>query len=149
MPLFLLDLPAAPIPPTAPPPFALETPSLKISGGTSFNSWFFHNDVKRLQTDAGDSPCGLVRYGRDQLFTVDDSRLRFAVDGKLDSGMEYGLVFVFDGATDATKAVREDYIFFSGSWGKITIGDTFGVQGTMSFGGYDQWGGTYISLMAP
>lgn len=133
--------PAAPLPP-APPPFALETPSLKISGATSFNSWFFHNDVKRFQTSRDDSPCGLVRYGRGQLFTVDDSRLRFAVDGKLDSGMEYGLVFVFDGATDATKAARENYIFFSGSWGKITVGDTFGVQSTMSFFGGDQWGGT-------
>lgn len=131
-----------PIPLTAPAPSALQALSLKISGSTSFNSWFFHNDKKRLQGDKDNSVCKLQRYGRGQLFTMDDARLRFTVDGKLDSGMEYGLVFVFDGVVSASKPVREDYIFFNGSWGKIMIGDTFGVESTMTFGGYDQWGGT-------
>lgn len=130
------------IPPTAPAPSALQALSLRISGQTSFNSWFFHNDKKMLQGDAKDSTCKRQRYGRGQLFTVDDARLRFAVDGKLDSGMEYGLVFVFDGVVSASKVVREDYIFFNGSWGKVILGDTYGVQGNMTFGGYDQWGGT-------
>jgi hypothetical protein len=43
-----------------------------------------------------------------------------------------------------TKIVREDYLYFGGSWGKIYAGDTYGVQSTMAFGGYDQWGGTRL-----
>lgn len=121
-------------------PSTLEVPQLKISGATSFNSWFFDNKKKMLR-GKGNGVCDLQRFGRGQLFTMDDARLRFAVDGKLDTGMEYGLVFVFDGATDATKAARENYLFFGGSWGKIYAGDTFGVQSTMAFGGFSEWGG--------
>lgn len=131
-----------PIPPTAPAPSALEVPSLNFSGSTSFNSWFFDNEKKLFQTSRDDSPCGLQRFGRGQLFTVDDARLRVTVDGTLDTGMKYGMVLVFDGTSSASRSIREDYIFFSGSWGKITVGDTFGVLSTMTFGGYDQWGGT-------
>lgn len=126
----------------AEPPSALATPKLNISGSTSFNSWFFHNDKKLLPGSADNSPCKLQKYGRGQLFTVDDPRLKFAVDGKLDTGMDYGLVFALDASVNATKAVRENYLFFGGSWGKIIAGDTYGVLSTMSFGGYDQWGGT-------
>lgn len=122
-------------------PSALETPQLKISGSTSFNSWFFDNKKKIVLGDKDGKPCSLQRFGRGQLFTMDDARLRFAVDGKLDTGMEYGLVFVFDGATNATKTARENYLFFGGSWGKIYAGDTFGVQSTMAFGGFSEWGG--------
>jgi predicted porin len=123
-------------------PSALAAPTLKISGSSTFNSWFFHNDKKLLTGDKKNTPCKFQRYGRGQLFSVDDSRLRFAVDGKLDTGMEYGLAMVLDGNVSATKAVRENYLFFGGSWGKIILGDTYGVLGTMTFGGYDQWGGT-------
>jgi hypothetical protein len=120
----------------------MATPQFKISGQTSFNSYFFNN--KRLFKPGSDtdSSCSRQKYGRGQLFTVDSSRLKFAVEGKTDPGMDYGLVFVFDGNTDKDKIVREDYLFFGGSWGKILGGDTFGVEGTMAFGGYDQWGGT-------
>lgn len=123
-------------------PLALAVPTLKISGSSSFNSWFFHNDKKKLQRSKDDSPCNLQRYGRGQLFTVDDPRLKFTVEGKLDTGMNYGLVFAFDGSVNATKAVRENYLFFGGTWGKLIAGDTYGVLSTMTFGGYDQWGGT-------
>lgn len=120
----------------------LATPTLKISGSTSFNSWFFHNDKKLLQGSRERSACRLQKYGRGQLFTVDDSRLKFAVEGKLDTGMDYGLVFALDATVGATKTLRENYLFFGGSWGKITAGDTYGVLSSMTFGGYDQWGGT-------
>lgn len=128
-----------PPPPPMPAFSALQTPKLSISGATSFNSWFFDNKKKIRPAE---KTCGLQRYGRGQLFTVDDARLRFAVDGKLDTGMEYGLVFVFDGATNKTKTLREDYLFFGGTWGKIYAGDTYGVASTMSFGGFSEWGGT-------
>lgn len=123
-------------------PTALQTPTLTFSGNTSFNSWFFQNDKKYFNNNRDNSVCNLQRYGRGQLFSVDDARLKAAVKGTLDTGMEYGLVFVLDASVGETKTLRENYLFFGGSWGKIYAGDTVGVLSTMSFGGFDQWGGT-------
>ncbi len=130
----------------------LSTPQLKISGQTSFNSWFFNNKerLKLNEVDLSNSTNGTFQatpnhrqyYGHDQLFSVDRSKLRFNVDGKTDRGMEYGLVVVIEGNTSATKSVRENYLYFGGSWGKIYAGDTYGVEDTMAFGGFSQWGGT-------
>jgi len=119
---------------------ALELPTLKISGQTSFNNWFFDNKRKTVQKD--DDVCGRKKYGRGQLFTVDNSRIKFLVSGKLDTGMEYGMAIVLDGNRNKDKIVRENYIFFEGTWGKVFLGDTYGVQDFMAFGGYDEWGGT-------
>jgi hypothetical protein len=121
---------------------ALAVPQLKISGQTSFNTWFFNNKHKLFQKGSDPSPWNLQKYGRGQLFSVDDSRLRFTVEGKTDRGMEYGMVIVLDGEVGNDKTVRENYLFFGGSWGKLFLGDTYGVQSTMAFGGWDQWGGT-------
>lgn len=126
---------------TGPTP-AMATPQLKISGQTSFNSWFYNNKQLYIPGDPNNKPCGRKNYSRGQLFTVDGSRLKFNVDGRTDRGMEYGLVIVLDGNTDKDKIVREDYLYFGGSWGKIYAGDTYGAQDFMSFGGFDQWGGT-------
>jgi len=126
---------------TGPTP-AMATPQLKFSGQTSFNSWFYNNKKNVVPGDAANSACKRKDYNRGQLFTVDNSRLKFNVDGRTDRGMDYGLVIVLDGNTDKDKIVREDYLYFGGSWGKIYAGDTYGVQNTMSFGGFDQWGGT-------
>lgn len=133
-------------------PTSLEVPALKVSGNSSFNAWFFNNDQKMLRTGEKDNndktakitdPCKLQRYGDGHLFSVDDARIKFNVDGKLDTGMEYGLAIVLDGTVGASKAVRENYLYFGGSWGKIVVGDTGGgVLNTMAFGGYDYWGGT-------
>lgn len=129
-----------------------EGPQLKISGQTSFNSWFFNNHQKTQSTGllngastvppGVNNPSKVDTYGKGQLFTMDSSRLRFTVDTKMDCGTTYGLVFVLDGNVSAGKTVREDYIFGEGHWGKVFAGDTYGVQSTMAFGGYDQWGGT-------
>ncbi len=121
---------------------ALAVPQLKISGTTSFNTWFFNNNRKFVPGDIPDDPAKRSAYGRGQFFTMDDARLKFAVDGKTDRGMEYGLVFVLDGDTSGTKTLRENYLFFGGTWGKLLLGDTYGVQSTMAFDGADQWGGT-------
>lgn len=137
-----VEPPCAPKPPPMPEFSPLQTPKLSISGATSFNSWFFNNNKKLKNNNEKNSPCNLQKYGRGQLFTVDDGRLRFAVDGKLDTGMEYGLVFVLDGATNKVNTLRENYLFFGGTWGKIFAGDTYGVPSTMSFGGFSEWGGT-------
>ncbi len=126
---------------TTPTPM-LATPRLEISGRISGNSLFFKNNRKIKPTSDKDTPCNRQKFGRGQLFTVDNSNLRFVVEGKTDPGMEYGLVFVIDGNTDASKSMREAYLFFGGTWGKIYFGDTYGVEHTMSFGGSDQWGGT-------
>ncbi len=120
----------------------MATPQIKFSGQTSFNSLFFKNHRIFKAGDAKDSNCSRQKFGRGQLFDVSSSRLKVNVDGKTDPGMEYGLVFVFDGNTDKDKIVREDYLYFGGSWGKIYAGDTYGVQDSMAFGGFDQWGGT-------
>jgi hypothetical protein len=121
---------------------ALTLPALKISGQTSFNSWFFRDKVYIKPGDNADTPQARQYYQRGQLFSVDNSRLRFNVDGKTDKGMEYGLVLVLDGAVDAGNTLRENYLYFGGTWGKIYAGDTYGVEKTMAFGGFDQWGGT-------
>lgn len=120
----------------------METPQLKISGQTSFNSLFFDNKRKTREGSAARRACDKRRFARTNLFTADSSRIKFNVDGKTDPGMDYGLVIVLDGNPDATKNVREDYLYFGGTWGRIYAGDTFGVQNSMAFGGYDQWGGT-------
>jgi hypothetical protein len=127
---------------TSPSP-AMETPQLKLSGQTSFNSYFFNNKRLFKATKPGDDQeCSRRKYGRGQLFAVDNSRLKVNVDGRTDPGMEYGLVFVFDGNTDADHFVREDYLYFGGTWGRIYAGDTKGVESSMSFGGYDNWAAT-------
>jgi len=127
---------------TKTPTPSLATPQLKISGQTSFNSWFFKNKSIYLPTDAKNTPCKTQTYSRGQLFTMDNARLKFDVSGKSDRGMEYGLVITLDGGAHAEKNVREDYLYFSGSWGKLLLGDTYGVEDTMAFGGFDQIGGT-------
>lgn len=121
---------------------ALAVPQLKISGSTSFNTWFFNNNKKFVPGNTDDAPASRSAYGRGQFFTMDDARLKFAADGKTDRGMEYGLVLVLDGDTNGTKTLRENYLFFGGTWGKLLLGDTYGVQSTMAFDGADQWGGT-------
>ncbi len=126
---------------TSPTPM-LATPQIKFSGQTSFNSYFFKNHKIFQPGNAANTDCSRKKFGRGQLFAVDNSRLKIAVDGKTDPGMDYGLVFVFDGNVDASNIAREAYLFFGGTWGKVYAGDTYGVQNTMAFGGYDQWGGT-------
>lgn len=123
-------------------PTALAAPSLRTSGNSSFNMWFFDNKKKLVLGDDKGSACKLQRYGLDHLFSVDDARIKFNVDGRLDTGMEYGLAIVLDGTVGASKALRENYLYFAGSWGKIIAGNTSGVLSTMAFGGYDNWGGT-------
>lgn len=121
---------------------ALATPVLKINGNSSFNSWFFKENRKTVIGDADNSPEDRQRMSRVPLFTVDNARLRFVVEGKTDPGMDYGFVLVLDGNTDATKNIRENYLFVGGTWGKVNAGDTYGVQDTMAFGGFSEWGGT-------
>ncbi|OJW54060.1 MAG: hypothetical protein BGO67_08335 [Alphaproteobacteria bacterium 41-28] len=132
---------------TKPTP-VLAVPKLIISGQTSFNNFFFRNRrifQDGIEVEGADSPkgsCARKKFGRGQLFTVDSSRLKFNVEGKTDLGMEYGLMFVLDGDVDSDKTLRENYLYFAGTWGKIIAGDTFGVEDTMGFGGFTQWGGT-------
>ncbi|MBY0293549.1 MAG: porin [Alphaproteobacteria bacterium] len=127
--------------PVGPTP-TLATPQIKFQGQTSFNSFFFRNKRIFQAGDLGDSDCKRRKFGRGQLFTVDSSRLRISVDGRTDPGMEYGLVFVLNGDVNSGNTLRENYLYFSGTWGQLYAGDTFGVEGTMAFGGWDQWGGT-------
>ena len=117
-------------------------PQFKIGGQTSFNSWFFNNDSTLLAGNVTDSPWLRKGNGRGQYFNMDDSRIRLSIDGRTDLGMEYGLLFVLDGDVGAGNTLREDYFFFGGGWGKLFVGDTYGVQKTMTFGGCDNWGAT-------
>lgn len=138
----LLITPQAQAAETTPSP-AMETPQLKLSGQTSFNSYFFNNKrLFRATKDGDNQECSRRKFGRGQLFAVENSRLKVNVDGRTDPGMEYGLVFVFDGDTNADHFVREDYLYFAGTWGRIIAGDTKGVEDTMTFGGFDEWGAT-------
>jgi hypothetical protein len=120
----------------------LALPQLTISGQTSFNSWFFNNKQIVVPGDAKNTPQNRKAFGRGQLFTVDDTRIKFKVEGKTDPGMEYGMVVTLDGDVNGDHTAREAYLFFGGTWGKVYAGNTYGVQSTMSFGGWDNWGGT-------
>src|SRR5476651_2295939 len=116
--LFVSDAQAAECKPAP----ILATPQLKISGTTSFNSWFFRNkDPLKLKeydftnTTTGNltsTPNSRQYYSRCQLFTVDRSNVRFNVDGTTDRGMEYGLTLVLDGNRAASNSVRENYLYF-------------------------------------
>src|SRR3990167_122740 len=121
-------------------PHILALPTLTISGQTSFNTWFYHNERTILQEDS--RAWERVGYGGGPLFTMDDTRLRFTVDGKTDLGLRYGFIAVLDGDTSAQKTLRENYIFLEGTWGKLYAGDTYGILSTMAFGGWDNWCGT-------
>ncbi|MBP6951680.1 MAG: porin [Alphaproteobacteria bacterium] len=127
--------------PIGPTP-TLATPQIKFQGQTSFNSFFFKNKRIFQAGDLKDSDCKRRKFGRGQLFTVDSSRLKISVDGKTDPGMEYGLVFVLNGDVNSGNTLRENYLYFGGTWGQAYLGDTYGVESSMAFGGWDQWGGT-------
>ncbi len=120
----------------------LALPQLKISGQTSFNNWFFNNKQIVVPGDASNNPWNRKAYGRGQLFTVDDTRIKFTVEGRTDPGMEYGMVVTLDGDVSGDHTAREAYLFLGGTWGKVYAGNTYGVPSTMAFGGWDQWGGT-------
>jgi len=117
-------------------------PQLKFAGQTSFDNWMFKNSVRTIPGDSANNAWNRKGNGRGQYFSVDDSRFHISVDGKTDLGMEYGLHFTLNGDTGSTNTLRENYLFFGGSWGKLFLGDTYGVESTMTFGGWDNWGGT-------
>ncbi len=123
-------------------PHILALPTLTISGQTSFNTWFYHNNRTTVAGDAADTAADRRGYGGGPLFSMDDARLRFSIDGKTDLGLRYGFISVLDGDTSAGNTLRENYIFLDGSWGKFYVGDTYGVLSTMAFGGWDNWCGT-------
>lgn len=120
-------------------------PQFKIAGQTSFDNWMFKNQVPVIPGDAKDIPWKRNSRARGQYFSMDDARLRFSIDGKtplMGKDLEYGLVFVLDGDTAAANTLRENYIFFQGDWGKLFLGDTYGVDGIMAIGAWDNWVGT-------
>jgi len=132
---------------------AMSAPKLTISGQSSFNAWWFHNKKQNVTVGNEDANPSVTNtftedqaqsssFGKGYLFTVDDSRLKFDVNGKTDPGMEYGLTIVVNGDTNQTKSIKENYVWFGGSWGKLTLGDAEGVDRTMAFGGFDPLGGT-------
>lgn len=132
----------------------MSTPKLTISGQSSFNAWWFKNDQKTnlvgkqalnpltgVPTFTADSAKN-VGYGKGYLFTQDDSRLKFDVSGKTDPGMEYGVTIVANADTNQVNTIKENFVWFGGSWGKLTLGDAEGVERTMAFGGFDPLGAT-------
>ena len=121
---------------------ALAAPKLTISGQSNFNAWWFDNDRKVITPIPANSGCEYVGKGRGYLFTVDDARLKFDITGKTDPGMDYGFTIVVDADTNKQKNIKENYLYFGGSWGKLTMGDVDGVEDTMAFYGGDPLGGT-------
>jgi len=145
---------------------AMSTPKLTISGQSTFNAWWFRNKDQKFRNDGNfGQGFGLGTYeqntytfaqtavnnstekgyGRGYLFTMDDSRLKFDVTGKTDPGMDYGFTVVLNTDTQQTsydKTIKENYIWMGGSWGRLTMGDTDGVEDIMAFGGLDVLGGT-------
>lgn len=120
---------------------ALAAPKLTISGQSTFNSWWFDNERKNIVPTNG-QPCDYIGKGRGYLFTVDDARLKFDITGKTDPGMDYGFTIVVDAEPNKDKNIKENYLYFGGSWGKLTMGNVDGVEDTMAFYGGDPLGGT-------
>jgi hypothetical protein len=132
----------------------MSTPKLTISGQSTFNAWWFRNKDQKFRNDEtfgnaanpiGTDNADAQGYGRGYLFTMDDSSFKFDVSGKTDPGMDYGFVVVLNTDTQQTsydKTIKENYIWMGGSWGRLTMGDTDGVEDIMAFGGSDVLGGT-------
>ncbi|WP_331256685.1 porin [Candidatus Bealeia paramacronuclearis] len=143
-------------------------PQLTVSGESTFNVWWFHNQNIKNSNDndfgqgsflnenqipslaatltssslSGDTQ---NEYGRGYIFTMDDSRLKFDLSGVSDYGTDYGLVVNIDTNTEQTfgdKTIKETYVWIDGVWGCLTLGNTNGVEEFMAFGGYDPLGGT-------
>ena len=143
-------------------------PKLMISGQTTFNAWWFNNKDQKNRNDGniahngglaeGQTPLrGAVltktglsgsdsqSHGRGYLFTMDDSELRFKLSGVSDYGADYGMTVVVDTNTEQTtshRIIEENYIWMGGSWGRIALGDTYGSEDLMAFGGFDPIAGT-------
>ncbi|MEB3702344.1 Porin [Candidatus Bealeia paramacronuclearis] len=142
---------------------SMSAPQLTISGQSTFNAWWFENKQQKYRNDS-DFGQGFALgqifgpgqglpldnsqmrgYGRGYLFTMDDSRLKFDVSGKTDPGMDYGFAVLVNTSTEQTsydKTIKESYIWAGGSWGRLTFGNTDGVEDIMAFGGFDPLGGT-------
>ncbi|MEB3702968.1 Porin [Candidatus Bealeia paramacronuclearis] len=163
---------------TASAPMATsQAPVITVSGQASFNARWFHNKNQKVRNDSNlgqnfaanattnqvineqnfqvftPLPLNLSTvegYGRGYMFTMDDTSLKFALDGTTDYDMDYGAVIIVNGDTEQVsgelttydKTIKESYVWAGGTYGRIITGDTDGVESMMAFGGADPLGGT-------
>lgn len=107
-----------------------ETPKITLGGYIDFQASFTDQDYDT----AGTGPTTReVKFAQ-------DTEVRVKVDGKADNGLGYGayisLLADLNGAADAPYGdsslnSRKTFIYLDGSWGKVELGSTTGVDGTM------------------
>lgn len=111
-------------------------PGLEISGGTSFNTYFFKQSKRE----------GNGGKGRGTHFGADDSRINFQVLGKTGpewDGLEYSFLIGMSGNTDSSKtSVEENRIKLKNRYGTMIAGVHRGVTDFMAVGAFVFYNGT-------
>ncbi|MFN7709509.1 MAG: porin [Holosporales bacterium] len=115
---------------------AAATPSLQISGQSTFNAMSFRQDEKKQNGG----------YGNGNHFSVPDTRLNFDVFGKADGWgeLEYSFLLGYNANADndADSNVEEARLKFKGEWGTLMMGNFRGAEERGAVGAYTVMGGT-------
>ena len=101
------------------PVFAAEPMSLSIDGTVRVELFIVSQDDE-------------AQFTRNHHLELDDGGLNFRAAGEADNGLVYGAKIEVD--TDAGGggvAIDEQMLFFSGSWGRLELGDEDGADNTM------------------
>ena len=112
------------------------SPGIEISGGTSFNTYFFKQ--KQREQNGG--------KGRGTHFGADNSRINFQVLGKAGpelDGLEYSFLIGMTGNTEAGKtSIEENRLKLKNRYGTLIAGVHRGVTDFMSVGAFAFYKGT-------
>src|SRR5690606_13005524 len=137
-----------------------DIPRLTVSGQSSFTAWIFHNHEKRINNlnfgnglvvpgGPGDAPTNdrtavdIITYDKNPplVFTTDDSRIKFSLDGP-EGPWRYQAVVVFETDSNITNNIYQNYLGFQTPYGDLYVGDSFGVEDNMRFSGADAMAAT-------
>ena len=109
------------------------SPSIRFSGESSFNYYFFNQ--KKTEANGG--------KGNGQHAAIEDSRINAEVLGKTDAfgGLEYSAMIGLSGNTDSGNPL-ENRIKLKNELGTAIMGNSRGVDDFMACGAYSVMGGT-------
>ncbi len=134
--LFCTVASAALLPVFASNAVAASTPSLQISGQSTFNAMSFRQDEKKQNGG----------WGNGHHFSVPDTRLNFDVFGKADGWgqLEYSFLFGYNANADndADSNIEEARLKFKGDWGTMMMGNFRGAEERGAVGAYSVMGAT-------
>ena len=101
---------------------AAQAPSMQITGTLDYHL----ATVSDSQETGADLLSGNRGKGISVKSHIANSELRFSGSGESEDGHTYGAVYEISPLIDGGVAVDEAYVHFSGSWGKVTLGDAPG-----------------------